>query len=696
MPTTSTPPIGRSLRGIIVLLVSTLVLLAYVFRSGIEATDNVTSKAPSVHTVPALDISTSDHKGNNLPFRLRDCGSYFPSRLHVSHLLKRAGAPRGYGNLICQGDNYLKTIKAAFDGKYPGKEFAPKELDNGWTKSTTLDETDFARVEFRWKPAFESLFGQSKGYPSRSQIKTVSLIQDKPYTTFLGKQVDKPTQAYSEGLYYPSYSLVMSTSSYSAATRIQDQNQGNTKEDRDKLLPTISALSDLMWLAWNTVSSNPKQLRYLARDNIFNEETLNVMDYLFLRDKKETRNVPWPGLEYRGDSDEVKALLATPNGRAIAWLLIDHAQEMKRKGEISVRELKVNIFSVAGDYCMLWDMEPQSPRKRSILRRDIQSQVKYLLTRTSDEDSDHHLGKASNETASQLPSRTPLLKNSLRSKLRAWDRGLVKRDAASDFLTARCTGRLMLAKIESAFNGHGDPVQQFDAASLKNGWSRSDDHGVLSAAWHNYFDKELGRGKVPPSDQINYVRIVQDQHFKNSHGEYMEEYSGTEVGAAIYFAYYMPAISAVVVKNMISPTFIVREVITDMGEKIPSSSDIAALFVPPLHRWSDVTWAVYADIAKDRKRTLRYIGHNFIINHLTLNVMAYIFLRHRQTEFVPFPGLEFGIDAEEGQALLGTPNGMGTAWLLYDRSRELGRRNLRVRIWTEEGKFMMAWNMVPA
>lgn len=45
-----------------------------------------------------------------------------------------------------------------------------------------------------------------------------------------------------------------------------------------------------------------------------------------------------------------------------------------------------------------------------------------------------------------------------------------------------------------------------------------------------------------------------------------------------------------------------------------------------------------------------------------------------------FPGLEFGVDTEEGEALLGTPNGMGTAWLLYDRSRELGRRNLKARI----------------
>lgn len=186
----TTPAIRRSLRGVIVLLVSSLVLLAYTFHSGLQADINFNPKLSSVDTVSGLDILASNINNNGLPLRLRNCTANLPFRSDLLHLFKRVGTPRGYGNLICQGGNYLTTIKAAFDGKHPGKEFAPKELDNGWTKSTTLDETDLAGVEFRWKAAFESLFGQSKGYPPRSQIKQISLVQDKPYTTFLGKQVD--------------------------------------------------------------------------------------------------------------------------------------------------------------------------------------------------------------------------------------------------------------------------------------------------------------------------------------------------------------------------------------------------------------------------------------------------------------------------------------------------------------------------
>ncbi|KAL8954878.1 MAG: hypothetical protein Q9193_007036 [Seirophora villosa] len=284
----------------------------------------------------------------------------------LSPLVKRVQPPRGYKSLICAGDKYLTAIEAAFEGRIPGKKFDLKELQNGWTRTTTAETSTYAGVEARWEAAFEGLFGQSMGYPPRSEIKAVSLHQDKAYSTNIGKDVTEPTQAYSVGLYYPTRSMMLSTSSYGVPTRIQEMHQGITKEERNKLLPTISTLSDLMWLAWNTVSTSPGELRYIGRDKVYNEETMAVMDYLFVRDNQgETRNVPWPGLEYGGDSDEGKALLATPNGRATAWLLIDFAQEMKRKGEISRRELKIHIFSFVGDYCMLWDMEPQSRRGRA-------------------------------------------------------------------------------------------------------------------------------------------------------------------------------------------------------------------------------------------------------------------------------------------------------------------------------------------
>lgn len=42
------------------------------------------------------------------------------------------------------------------------------------------------------------------------------------------------------------------------------------------------------------------------------------------------------------------------------------------------------------------------------------------------------------------------------------------------------------------------------------------------------------------------------------------------------------------------------------------------------------------------------------------------------------PGLSFGMETDEGEALLGTPNGICTARLLVDKAAELGRRELKV------------------
>lgn len=177
-----------------------------------------------------------------------------------------------------------------------------------------------------------------------------------------------------------------------------------------------------------------------------------------------------------------------------------------------------------------------------------------------------------------------------------------------------------------------------------------------------------------------------------------QAYSGMGAGTALYVAYYVPSISAVVVRNMVSPANVVKTMFTEMGEQLPSNLDIAKYYAPPLSRWSDVTWTVYEDISKNQKN-LRYIGHDNIINPATARVMTYIIGRHRQSPSdalsAPFPGLEFGIDTPEGQALLGTQNGLGIGWLLHDRSRELGRRNLKVSIWSEGPWLNMAWDMAP-
>lgn len=58
----------------------------------------------------------------------------------------------------------------------------------------------------------------------------------------------------------------------------------------------------------------------------------------------------------------------------------------------------------------------------------------------------------------------------------------------------------------------------------------------------------------------------------------------------------------------------------------------------------------------------------------------------------PWDGYTFGMDSDEGLALLGTPNGGATAWILMDHFAELGPRKPRVTVSTHGASYLcMLW-----
>ena len=72
------------------------------------------------------------------------------------------------------------------------------------------------------------------------------------------------------------------------------------------------------------------------------------------------------------------------------------------------------------------------------------------------------------------------------------------------------------------------------------------------------------------------------------------------------------------------------------------------------------------------------------MNPDSVAIMHEIFINVRGNSVVLWPGVSFEMNTDEGKALLGTPNGFGTAWLLLNRYRQLGKRWPRVTIWTAQ------------
>ncbi|KAF1835622.1 hypothetical protein BDW02DRAFT_279021 [Decorospora gaudefroyi] len=95
-------------------------------------------------------------------------------------------------------------------------------------------------------------------------------------------------------------------------------------------LPDLAHWSDVAFLQWKdaTAGLNPMPcLRAVVRDQIINRTTALVIDYILSSQlswiEKDKR---YPSFTFMADSDEGLALLGTPNGAGVAYLLIQHKQ----------------------------------------------------------------------------------------------------------------------------------------------------------------------------------------------------------------------------------------------------------------------------------------------------------------------------------------------------------------------------------
>ena len=93
-----------------------------------------------------------------------------------------------------------------------------------------------------------------------------------------------------------------------------------------------------------------------------------------------------------------------------------------------------------------------------------------------------------------------------------------ERDGAVDFDQAKCKGQELLARYQSVLDNNGPFPQVFPFSALDNGWTLENYESDIGNAWQTYFDKQLGKGKIPPKDQIRFITADQDLDFINSQG----------------------------------------------------------------------------------------------------------------------------------------------------------------------------------
>ena len=100
-------------------------------------------------------------------------------------------------------------------------------------------------------------------------------------------------------------------------------------------LVTLRQWSDVVFLQWQALfqgsskQGNINGLHYVSRVQISNSQTTALVDKALKDDGQSVGS--WPGHSFLPNSDGFQALLGSPNGGGVAWLLIYHKHQLGLK-----------------------------------------------------------------------------------------------------------------------------------------------------------------------------------------------------------------------------------------------------------------------------------------------------------------------------------------------------------------------------
>ncbi|KAI4230856.1 MAG: hypothetical protein LQ352_008424, partial [Teloschistes flavicans] len=143
----------------------------------------------------------------------------------------------------------------------------------------------------------------------------------------------------------------------SPANAVKRGNPGISPDEIQHRIPPLNRWSDVAWSVWRYGEGavHPEWVRYIGYDRVRDAITLPVIQFIIAR-LTGNKEIDHPGLVYTTDQPEGIALLGTPLGKGVGWLLHDWGQKLRirdRPPGVTVR-----IWSRRGEWFMLWDLQP--------------------------------------------------------------------------------------------------------------------------------------------------------------------------------------------------------------------------------------------------------------------------------------------------------------------------------------------------
>ncbi|KAI4255934.1 MAG: hypothetical protein LQ352_002319 [Teloschistes flavicans] len=236
--------------------------------------------------------------------------------------------------------------------------------DNGWTiGDAQTDENSNYWYGKEGGPYNTLHIRQSAGY-------RVVAEQDIPFKNCHSDNV-KATGGKYNNIYNVVGKTIIGTYNFSPAlyaSRIQDSIQQKKVTDLGPYIPDVYKLSDVQFIIWadqcRQYGAQPNVLRYVFKHDVVTFVTKNIMRIAGglepeLEEKQgqgEDLSAVWPGLEFKSGTQQFQALMGTPHGKGIAYLILQHRNEMPTK---NIESITVFTTSYDLEYNLLFTLTEQ-------------------------------------------------------------------------------------------------------------------------------------------------------------------------------------------------------------------------------------------------------------------------------------------------------------------------------------------------
>ncbi|KAL8828292.1 MAG: hypothetical protein Q9191_002666 [Dirinaria sp. TL-2023a] len=256
------------------------------------------------------------------------------------HQLKRRDVTITWDEAVAKGQRMVDMIQRG------GEESPWTTVDqlraNGWT--INVISTDQYTEDYN-EPGgpYEQLgidFDENRKIDCRQDRRFANCYEDE-------NTHQDPTDAQFDQVYNAQDRMIAGVYNFSPLYYAELSHPNSPRSDLARYIPQPHKWSDITWVLWTyecmMQHEDPTRLKYIFKHQIVTENTKYIMEQAVGVGVEEFED-EWPGVRYMRGSTQYEALMGTPHAVSMAYLLINHQNDLGGR-EIESITMFTSFFS---------------------------------------------------------------------------------------------------------------------------------------------------------------------------------------------------------------------------------------------------------------------------------------------------------------------------------------------------------------